>query len=407
MTPRRKWVGILVIVLLFFTIMPVRATDSGIVTLTEAKELALAKARTMQNLAMTKDKLKVDAKIAYDQYFGTDLSSNIDGYNARLKQLQSQLSDPATNPADIPGITARITEIEAIVSRLKTALPASEDPSNMLRLQWRATDYAYEDMERAISDAEKTLEFNVENMYFGLLDVEKTITLNNKNLDLLGLQLKIERLKRELGMSTEVDEKNIALQYDLLYKTLDLLKNTRQVAAWKMNDLLGRDVNSELLLQAETITPQPIKYNYEEILSKALENSLEIARKDREIKDYTTDARKESNGNQRSSLLLSQDIAELALIDLKESTKISVKAILDALDASYKTWENKALEKVRAEMTFQYDKTKYELGMISKLQYLLSESAYLKASNDESAAAQIWYIARHKAKLAAEGIIIN
>lgn len=407
MIPKKKWISILVLAALFMTMTPVWAADTGILTLTEAKELALDKARAMQNLGLNQDKLKIDAKMAYDQYFGTDLSNNIDGYNARLKQLQSQLSDPTTNPADIPGINTRIAEIEAIVSKLKTALPATEDPSNMLRLQWRATDYAYEDMDRTIQDTEKTLELNVENMYFGIMNIQQAITLQNKNLELLGMQLKIERLKRELGMSTEVDEKGVALQYDLLYKSLDSLKNTRQILAWQFNDLLGRDVNSELLLQAESITPLSVKFNYDELLSEAMDNSLSLAQMEREIKDYAADARKESNSSQRSSLLLSQDIAELALEDLKESMKVNVRALLNDLDASYKTWENKALEKARAEIAFQNDKIKYELGMISKLQYLLSEWSYLKAGNDESTAAQEWYLARHKAELVNEGVIIK
>jgi len=408
MTIKKRIIVVQVLWALLFSITPTWAIEgSNIITLGEAKELALINARTMQNLGLTQEKLKVDAKIAYDQYFGTDVKNNIDGYNSQLKQLQSKLSDPATDPAEIPGINARIAQIEVVVSGLKAALPASEEPSNMLRKQWRATNYAYEDMDKTIRDAEKILEFNVEKMYFGLLDMERTIALNTKNLDLLGIQLKIERLKRELGYSTELDEKNIALQYDLLYKTLESLKNNRQIIVWQMNDLLGRDAKSELILQAEPITPQPFKYNYEELLSKTLENSLQVVQKEREIRDYATDVRKESNSNRRSSLLVSQDIAELELVDLKESIKTSVKALLDEMDASYKTWENKALEKNKAEITFRNDKIKHELGMISELQYLFSEASYLKASYDELTAAQAWYIAKHKADLSAEGIVLQ
>ena len=383
------------------------AEEANVITLCQAKELARTKARSMQNLDATKDKLKIDAKIAFDNYFGTDTQNNIDGYKTRIMQLQSQIDglDPVLNAAEIAALRAKIVEVEKTVSRLRAVLPSTEDASNALRLQWRAKDHAYEDMDKIRSDAEKELEARVESMYFGLLNTQNTVLIQEKNLEYLGAQLQIERIKYALGLSTVIDEKNAVVQYDNLYKMLADLKNTKQIVTRQMNDLMGREVHSKLNVVPEQITPVLTMVNYEDVFNKAIENSLSIAQKKRECEDYAADARKETASDERGSLLLGEEIAKIALEELKESTAIRVKALVNGLEASYKGWENKALDKNKAELTYLNDKAKYELGVISKLQYMGSELTYLQAVNDELTAAQNWYMAKHKLELANEGIL--
>jgi len=407
---KRCATAIIVLCALFVSLAPLYAVDdSNVITLSQAKELARTKSRSMQNLAVTQDKLKVEAKIAYDNYFGTNIQSNIDGYTARIKQLQDQIGnlDPIEDADEIAALQSKVLQIENIVSGLKSALPATENASSALRVQWRAKDYAAEDMAKMISDAEKELELRVESMYFGLLNTNNTIMVQEKNLDLLGVQLQVERLKFALGLSTGVDEKSIAVQYDSLYKILDDLRNAQQLLVWQLNDLMGRDVTSQLNVKAEQITPVLMMINYEDILNNAIKNSLRIEQKKREIEDYDADARKETNSYERSSLLLSEEIAKLALEDLMEITKVTVKTLVNTLENSYKTWENKSLAKTKAEAAYKNDKAKYELGLISKIQYMGSEMAYLQAVNEEMTAAQNWCLARNKTVIAKQGVLVQ
>lgn len=397
----------LLYVFVMILISPVLAAgDSSVITLSQAKELARNKARSMKNLAVTQDKLEVEARIAYDNYIGTDIQSNIDGYRTMLKDLQERI-DNSNDPDEIASLQQRMAQLEQTISGLKGVLPSTQSTSNALRMQWRAKDNAYEDMDKIISDAEKELELRVEGMYFGLLNTQNSILLQEKNLELLGAQLQIERLKYDLGLSTKVDEKSIAVQYDNLYKMLGDLKNVRKIAVWQLNGLMGRELSSELAVVPEQIAPVLTTVSYEELLDKAIKNSLSIARKERDIVDYNADARKETNVKARKSIILSKEIAELELEDLTESYKVAVKALINDLETSYKTWENKTLATAKAKEAFRHDQAKYELGLISKLQYMGSELSYLQAANDELTAAQNWYLARKKIILAEQGVLVK
>jgi hypothetical protein len=394
---------------IFFCTPLLAADESNVITLDQAKELAGTKARSMQNLAVTGDKLKIDAKIAYSNYFGTDIQNNIDGYAARVGQLRSEMKalDPGDpgEAAQITALQAQIDQIDARVSALKAARPSTTDMSSALRLQWRALDYASQDMAKTTQDAERQLEAAVESMYFSLLNIQNMLQLQEKNLELLGMQLRVERLKKELGLGTDIEEKNVAVQYDSLIKALQEIKNTRQIMTWQLNDLLGRESTSELTLIPERFSPVLTMANYEEVLNKALENSLSISKKKREIEDYGKDARKETDSYKRSSLLHSKEIAELELEDLIQNARVTVKSLVEGMPISYNAWMNKNLAKDKAEAVYQNEQIKYDLGTISRLQLLGSETQYIQAVNEEIAATQDWHITKSKVQLLNEGII--
>lgn len=410
MRMKRALIAILIITVML-PLMSVRAlsVDSDtLLTLKQAKEMALENSRTLQTLQVQKDKLGVTADLAENTYNSTDINSTISGYTGKMKQLKQQIDalDPVGDAAEIAALQANITKYEAIVSSLKQNKP-SGSTLETLEGSSRSTANAYEDIARSIEDTEKSLELTVENMFFGLVDLNNSIKSQDKYLEVLSLQLRAERLKKELGMSTDIDEQTAVIQYNSTHKTIAELKGKRDLLTWQLNDLLGREIGAMLEVEPEIIIPVYEYLDYEKVIDAALLNSAAITQKERAVKEYTTDSKKKDDPDDRKLAGYSKEIAALELAGEREAIKEKVQGLVDSLDVSYKSWEIARINKLKAERQYQIDQLKYEeLGSISKIQFAASQFAHLQAQSEELKAAEAWFMAKHKVELAKEGIFL-
>jgi len=404
---KKTKVCLVAVFMLVLATMPCFAVDQDpLITLEEAKELAGNHARALNTVRLTQNRLGVEAEVAYDTYMSNNLTNNITGYKQRILMLYEELSDldPATDMERINEIQGKIEIYETNISTIRANMP-DESLLKPYKLQWRSLDEAHQDMTQIIENTEKSIESAVEQMYYALLDLQSTIETQNSNLSLLGKQLQIERLKIQLGLSNKENEDAIISQYNMLKSMLADLDRNEDLLIWQLNDIMGRELDDPLQLVEGNVVPVKTFYTVDSIYEKAIQESLSIAQKKREIKNYDSDLAKEQNRDQRDILKQGKKIAENELIDLQVGLKEKIKSINDKLTASYTAWETAVTEKARAKLSYNNNEVKYKLGLIPAIMRDMSEIAYMEAVNNEKQTARAWQIAHNQLVLAEAGIV--
>lgn len=404
---KKTKVGLVAIFLLALAAMPCFAVDQdSLITLEKAKELAREHSRALDTIQITKTKLGVEAEVAYGTYMSYNLKNNITGYKQRIAKLNEELYslNPATDMDRMLEIAAKIETYEYMISTIRANMP-DESLLKPYKLQWRSLDEAHQDMTQIIENTEKSIELAVEQMYYALLDIQSTIETQKNNLSLLGKQLQIERLKIQLGLSNKENEDAIISQYNMLKSMLADLDRNEDLLIWQLNDIMGRELDDPLQLVEENVVPVKTFYTVDSIYEKAIQESLSIAQKKREIKNYDRDLAVEQDRDQRDILKQGKKIAENELIDLQVGLKEKIKSINDKLTASYTAWETAVTEREKVRLSHENNEVKYKLGLIPAIMRDMSEIAYMEAVNNEKQTARAWQIAHDQLVLAEAGIV--
>lgn len=390
----------------FFAQTGFAAEQDSLITLDKAKELVRNNSRILSTTEITKDKLGIQLDIAYNTYVSSSIKNNINGYIQRITQLNGELEslNPATDSVRINEIRGKIEQYEIIVSKLKENMPDESFVRNY-KTAWRTTDEAYRDMSKIIDNMEKSLDFAVEKLYFTLLDLQNSIEQQNMNMENLGRQLRIERLKVGLGVSNKENENAIIAQYNLLKNAVNDLKSNEEMIIWQLNDMMGRQLDASLQVKEEIPVPVKTLYSNDSIYENALRNSLEIAQKERQIKDFDLDKAVEQDSDQREILKYSKKIAETELIDLKVALKEKIKSLNNEVVSAFLTWEAAVMEKGKAQLSHEFNEIRFSLGTISEVQREQSKLAYLNAVNEEKKSARAWRLLEHRLFLAKDGIL--
>lgn len=404
---KKRLLGLLSCALIALLTMPCFAAgDETVISLQKAKELAKESSRALFVSEVTKDKLGLQAEMAHDVYMSQKSKNTINSYLQVISNLEVEIAalDPVADSARIDEIRGKIANYEQRISTLKAMMPSGSVAARYKKA-WQASDDAYQDMSRVIENMEESIDLAVEKMYYALLDLQNSISLQNKALSNLGTQLKIERLKIDLGLSNKESENSIISQYTMLKNAISDLKSNEALLMWQLNDLMGRELDAPLQVIEEEISPVNAVYSVDAIYDEAVQNSLEVAQKERQIENYNNDIADEEDGDQEEILKRERKIAQTELINMQIDMKSKIKTIHDQLVSSYSAWESALFEKNKAKLSHQFMEAKYALGLVSEIQRELSSIACLEAEYKEKQAAHAWQNAHHQMMSAKLGIL--
>lgn len=406
MKRKKKLLALLAMLGMLLNLFPAFAEDvSASLSLTQAQEMARKNSRMLQTLAVTKQKLEASLDINSDAYKQSDLTTSIKSLMDAIDRANEKIGALPPGDPEIDYWENRIEIYENNIAIAKRGLIADKSTLLPLKIAYNESKNAFQDMTKTIEDTEKTLNYNVEKLYFAIRDAENSLSLLQKKLDFMGSQLRVERLKAELGMSTSLDEQNMIVQYNQLTNSIDTLKDTKDQTIRQLNDIIGRPLTASLTTIAVPVSPISTSLNYEEFLKKALDNSLELLQKQREI-DNNHDYANDTSGSKRKVYSRQEELAAIQLTGLNEEIKQNTLALTESLQAAYQAWETADLSKEKAEISFRNAKIKYDLGLISRLERDAEEVAYLEAFYNEEKASKEWLLAKHRIDLAESGIFI-
>lgn len=405
MRTKRILTGILILALLLVLCVPVLAQESPdeIISLDKAVTMARENSRALQSMKISEETLRLRYKMLQETYMSNTAKTSIRHYEELLDKANDELAAGPT--------PARRAQLLADIALYKQAIASNEMklmPLNLeLKTNYYNAKYAYEDIAKQTADAERILDNSVQMLYLGLLGLNEEIAVQERTLELLGQQLRIERLKVSLGLSASLDEKNMVNQYNALNVALEGMRNQKTQMTWQLNDLLGREMKANLQIEQPDIKPVLMMPDYEKIVEAAAANNLSLQQHKRNIESYKDYSNDITDKKQRGIYQNMVDTTTLEITGLEETIKQKVKALINGLQNNYQSWDASRLSREKAELDYNNSRLMYDLGMISDLQLAGSKITYMEALKNEQKYANSWYNTKAKLDLAEKGIFLE
>lgn len=379
---------------------PLYAAQSVTFDLEKIKELTLEHNRTLKKLEIATDSALTSKKMAEDTYKNKSATNTWKNLLEQLKNLESKI---AADPANTNLIKHKAV-LEAQIAAAKSTMGTSQNES--IKDAYREAQDANQDAKTAKNENEEVILYQVEKLYTSILTTDAQRRFLVKTGQINNQMLKIERLKNELGLSSQSDVDKAAVNAKTMNNSINSINDSIRALKWNMNDMVGRDLTLALNLVNFDFAEIQIP-TYNELLSSALSNSSAIAQKERDIKqakDDLDDDDIKDDGNKTD--LKENEIKglEVDLENAKASIQAKVKAMLEDITNKKNAYDVAKVDYDNKKKTYDYDLTKYELGLISKIQLDGSELALVEAESKLLKAKYDFYHAQRALELLEKGI---
>jgi hypothetical protein len=378
------------------------------INVVRAKELAINYSRALKSLELSVEETDIYKNKAKDANNSLNAYRKVNELRNLMFTLEEKMSDPNISTEEKEQIQQEISGLEITISGTKALL--NPEDKEQLEDALREAENANDDMIRLKNDTEKIIAYNVEQLYANILKMENELELVNKTYELNNTLLNVEKLKDNLGMSTPEDVKKVAITVSDNYKSIKYLKEQIELLRWQLNDLIGFEHNAELELVPFNVSISYDNINYDKLLTKLKDNYSVLIQKERNLKDRKDDLNDDDlDQDEYEYDLVQVDIKkkQLDLEDEKMKLKTTVKNLIADLEAKKKKYQLSQIKMQNSYKTYEWDKTKFNLGMISAIQLKTSEISYLKAKNENLKAAYDYLDAKRKIELAEQGILIS
>ncbi|AQS58143.1 TolC family protein [Desulforamulus ferrireducens] len=373
---------VLILLLAMFMVLgnsSVGYADAAVITIEQARALALENSRALQKHEINVKKAKYQKQQADRQ-----LDDAIARYNSIGSKLGDDYSDSLLNQLD-----SQYDKVEAAFDSIN------------------ATENNYDDAVKDEENYQQQLGYLVEEIYTSILMQEAALQKLNKEYELKQYLLTMERQKLALGSSSQYNVDELARGLTELNKSIIEQNHSIKTKKGQLNDMMGRGYDEELQLVPFEVKATLEIPEYESLLSDVTYSSVQLARIKRDLRELDDDYDDETD--YYKSLILSQEIKAKEL-ELAEQTVALYETVNNLLSQAKLKQEDYqiALNNYRnAQKTYEWAKKRYELGQISKLALLESEINYLNMQNQKNTAGYNLYLTQSILQLAAKGILNN
>ncbi|NLT95359.1 MAG: hypothetical protein GXW85_07465 [Clostridia bacterium] len=264
-----------------------------------------------------------------------------------------------------------------------------------------------DDLKKLKEDSEKQIRQMAALLGLEALNLQNKIDTLDKAYNQYLKMTEVERLKKQNGLNTKSDVSNLAVETSSYGKQLKYARANLNILKNNINDLMGRDVNTELKISKfsipEVVEPAP---NVDQVIKDALENSYYFVKTERDLKDLKDDLDDIEDSNKKQ---IKKD--ELSMLELERESKRSeivnkVKAIHASYEEKAKAYELAIVKFKTMEDEYNWDKLRCENGLISKLMLTGTEVKYLQALTEKIEAGYDYYIVKQELALAQKGVFM-
>ncbi len=415
---------------LLFSTVPVAAenrdsaTDKYIFTLEEVKELALKNSRIIKSVQEGHRQAQSQKYIAANNYDRTKYGSWYGASNQKLSLIGSVSRkkeelraienrygyDPNGNeepPADWLKAKMEISGLEGQLGSATSGEAGAEASTKQLKKVLENSRDALKDTKRAREDTTQQVEYNVEKVYSNILVLEEQVSLLKKNSDHYAKLVEIEKVKRGKGLSSEVDYNKIHAQYKDNKNKYEQAKDNLYISKMVLNDMMGRPLEYNLKLTSFEVGPVIPHGDINDVTKTALEKAATMEQQKREVEDMKDDLDDLSDSNEEEVQKAQINQAKINLASTDVNIRNYVKQLFADLDAKEKSYKLKQSEVVTAEQEFTNEKKKFELGIMSSIQYQACELAYQEKLNAYKQVGYEYFLLKHKLELVNQGIILG
>lgn len=241
---------------------------------------------------------------------------------------------------------------------------------------------------------ETQLKYDAKNDYYNYLLIQDKYEIYESNLALAKKDLEALKAKLDLGLITDTDYKNGEVAYfqaqldfaDIKYKTDKLTRS--------INNKLDRDIKEEIKFQNILIpTTKYAILDLEPVIEKALENNFEIDSVQKELNNkeldlYLVSKYSGTSGKITQRTNLENDIEKLKfdLEDKKNEIELKIRSDYSDILSANDDIDIQLFNRQIAEINSQIAKSRFDNGLISKIDYDKSVNSLEKAklAYDES-----------------------
>lgn len=324
----------------------------------------------------------------------------------QVKELALQNS-PDIKKQEVAVELARINARDAEVAYYRT-ISANAFLSGSAHNTWDSAVDAHKDSEASLTNLKQKIVYDVEKNYLDILNIEKAIAAMTKSYQLQGDLVNIEKLKVELGLSTNYDLNEIINKSRDMKRQLDTLYNNKEKLDWQLNRAIGREPKA--LMELAPVTFNPVKIGtLKETTDVALQTSLAIQQFNRTVTDKEASivTKQYTQSDQVEKLEFEIKNIKYQITDTEYNIKVALESAYEqmALKQSQLSDYRSAYE--IEEQNYDNLKMKYELGLIGRVALDSSEIAFNQKSIDLEKAIYDYYLSVRKIDLAEKGIIVS
>lgn len=411
----RKIISLSVLLTFMFSVVPAYAgtTSKTILTLKELQELALTNSRLKKQIDLNEENVYRNKRIAIngqDKINGSmsGMSSNLKNLADQSKELSDKLKDPNLTEAEKKEIQSQIGMLNKSQGDISGTLSPMRSNKKELKKQEDQMEDLEDDMEKNQSDYTKEIKDITALLSFNATKLNDTINLLEKNYEYNMKLANIEKIKNDIEVSTIISFNNQQVQASNIEKQLKYAKEQYALALRNINDLIGRDIDSPLKLVkysvSEDIIPAP---SYASVVDEVMKNSYALFQLDRDL-DNLEDDYDDTDGSHQE--LIAKNNIELK--ELEKEQKLTdvqneLKNVLANYESSAKAYQLGILKFKNAEKEYNHAKVKYDVGLISQIEYQGNELTYLEALNNKVSLGYDYYLAREEFLNLKNGVSMN
>ena len=228
------------------------------------------------------------------------------------------------------------------------------------------------------------------------VQVEKGVSLLTQKQSLLERVCKIEEKKQELGFSTGTDlsEKKLAVSEGA--KELQSAKDGLTLLKRQLNDLMGREIDEELIITPPELTRSPVTapaYS-EELLKTATDKNYKLKTLRRDKQQAEADSKKNDRyDGQLKASRVDMQLADVSTEEEKVNIANDLKKKLDAINTAAAEYQNKKDANSKAKIEWEQQQKSAKLGLVSAVELQALELQYEQTEMELSAAAYAYDLA--------------
>ncbi|SMB88304.1 Outer membrane efflux protein [Desulfonispora thiosulfatigenes DSM 11270] len=393
---------------------------SNTLSLEQVKKLAVENSRSAKDARIGLEYAEVKKDQVANQYLGVrdarreaavrgnPAGKLVEATVGSIKNINAQIA--ATNPSKEPEKYALLQQQLALENSQLGVLTSLGGVDDLMAMEDKAetgklqAEDAYNTTKNKVRDAEKIIEFSAESMYLQALQVEKMLDILNQKEQFMNKLLKVEKIKKEAGMTLDTNITTQAVSTSDSSKELRYWKDKHQTTLKVINDLIGRDLNAPLKLQEVNVRIKA-RDKYEEVLDQSIKNSGTIAEQKRLIERNQDDRGSVKSRSDEYSLYLKEEKrSNLAIEKVKIDNEVNVKNLFTDLSAKEKSYELAQVTLENSKKILEQNKLKFEVGMISKIELEQAELSFQSAVSDLQKASYDYYLVTRQIEMAKEGV---
>lgn len=228
------------------------------------------------------------------------------------------------------------------------------------------------------------------------VQVEKGVSLLTQKQSLLERVCRIEEKKQELGFSTGTDlsEKKLAVSEGA--KELQSAKNGLTLLKRQLNDLMGREIDEELIITPPELTRtiETAPAYSEELLKTATDKNYKLKTLCRDKQQAEADSKKNDRyDGQLKASRVDMQLADVSTEEEKVNIANDLKKKLDAINTAAAEYQNKKDANSKAKIEWEQQQKSAKLGLVSAVELQALELQYEQTEMELSAAAYAYDLA--------------